>query len=84
VTSKEEAQKLAQSLLLDKAYQFITGTGKVIGLPDLRPGDNVELLGLGQRFSGDYYVKTVSHSLGADGFTTTFGVRRVYDGGTKS
>ena len=83
VRSKEEAQKLAESLLRDKAYQFITGDGRVIGIADLKPGDNVELCGLGTRFSGLYYVKSVSHSIGADGFTTNFGVRRVFDGGTK-
>ncbi len=84
VTSQEEAQKLAESLLHEKANQFLTGEGKVIGLPGLRPGDIVELRGLGTRFSGNYKVISVSHSLGADGFTTTFGVQRPNDGGTKS
>jgi phage protein D len=83
VTSQEEAQRLAEALLRDKAYQFITGDGRVIGIADLRPGDNVELCGLGQRFSGLYYVKSVGHAIGGDGFTTTFGVRRVFDGGTQ-
>ena len=81
VTTQDEAQKLAEALLRDKAYEFITGDGRVIGIPDLKPGDNVELCGLGTRFSGLYYVKTVSHSVGGDGYTTTFGVRRVFDGG---
>ena len=83
VTSQDEAQRLAEALLRDKAYQFITGDGRVIGIPDLRPADNVELCGLGKRFSGLYYVKSVSHAIGGDGFTTTFGVRRVFDGGTE-
>jgi phage protein D len=81
VISEEEARRLAESLLYDKAYQFITGEGRVIGIPDLKPGDNVELCGLGTRFSGLYYVKSVGHSLGGDGYTTSFGVRRVHDGG---
>ncbi len=81
VTTQEEAQRLAEALLRDKAYEFITGDGRVIGIPDLKPGDNVELCGLGTRFSGLYYVKSVSHSIGAEGYTTTFGVRRVHDGG---
>ena len=43
--------------------------------------DDVELLDLGQRFSGTYYVKKVEHVLGAQGFKTNFDVRRVFDGG---
>ena len=72
VTSAEEARDLAISLLRERAYKFITGNGQVIGLPDLRPGTNVELKGLGKRFSGDYHVLKVEHSLGNTGFQTKF------------
>jgi len=81
VSSEQEAKDLAISLLTERAYEFITGSGRVIGLPDLRPGDNLEIFGLGQRFSGSYYVKKVEHSLGSSGYTTSFDVRKVYDGG---
>jgi phage protein D len=83
VTSEEEARELAISLLRERAYEFITGSGEIIGLPDLRPGDNLELDGLGQRFSGTYYVKKVEHKIGGSGFTSRFEVRRVFDGGTQ-
>lgn len=80
VTSEQEAKDLATSLLRERAYEFITGSGQVIGLPDLRPGDNLELKGLGTRFSGEYYVKKVEHALGSNGYLTSFDVRRVFDG----
>jgi phage protein D len=83
VTSQEEAQELAISLLRERAYEFVTGTGRAIGIPDLRPGDNVQLSGLGKRFSGRYYVTKVEHSLGSNGYFTEFDVRSVYDGGTE-
>ena len=83
VASDEEAKNLAISLLSERAYEFITGSGKVIGLPDLRPGDNLELMGLGKRFEGTYYVKKVEHTLGSSGYTTTFEVRKVFDGGVE-
>lgn len=83
VESDQEARDLAISLLRERAYEFITGSGQVIGIPDLRPGDNLELQGLGKRFSGEYYVKKVEHSLSASsGYLTNFDVRRVFDGGT--
>jgi phage protein D len=84
VTSEEEARELAISLLRERAYEFITGNGEIVGLPDLRPGDNMDLDGLGRRFSGSYYVKKVEHTIGSSGFRTRFEVRRVFDGGTQS
>jgi phage protein D len=49
----------------------------------LRPGDNVRLEGLGKRFTADYYVKKVEHTLGSSGYLTTFEVRSTYAGGVK-
>ena len=83
VASEQEARDLAISLLRERAYEFIKGTGQVIGVPDLRPGRNVELQGLGTRFSGTYYLKKVEHNLTSNGYLTTFEVRRVFDGGTE-
>ena len=75
VTSVQEAKALAVSLLRERAYEFITGSGQVIGVPDLRPGFNVRLSGLGQRFTQDYYVTKVEHTLGGSGYTTSFEAR---------
>jgi phage protein D len=83
VASMQEARDLAMSLLRERAYQYLTGSGEVIGLPDLRPGDNIELQGLGRRFSGEYYVTKVEHSLGGNGYLTSFEVRSCSDGGLK-
>jgi phage baseplate assembly protein gpV len=72
VGSDQEARELAISLLRERAYEFITATGKVAGLPELRPGDNLEIYGLGRRFSGTYFVKRVEHTLNTSGFFTQF------------
>lgn len=76
VATDEEALKLAQALLAERAYRFLTAHGKVIGLPDLRPGDNVEIGGVGKRFSGLYHVTKVSHVLNQQGYLTEFDVRK--------
>lgn len=81
VLNEEEAKKLAVSRLAERAYSYITGSGQVIGIPDLRPGDNVKLTGLGTRFSGQYYVRRVDHSIGASGYLTQFEVSTLRDGG---
>jgi phage protein D len=80
VTSAQEAKELAIALLRERSYEFITATGRVAGLPELRPGDNLEIFGLGMRFSGTYFVKRVEHTLGSSGFFTTFTGRRIYQG----
>jgi phage protein D len=84
VQSIDEAKALAISLLRERAYEFLKATGQAIGLPDMRPGDNVNVDGVGTRFSGQYYVTRVEHTIGNNGYTTGFTVRRSWDGGTKS
>jgi phage protein D len=83
VTSQQEAKDLAIALLRERAYSYITANGQVIGIPDLRPGDNIEVQGVGKRFSGQYYVTKVEHTLNNSGYMTTFDVRNYSDGGTK-
>ena len=80
VTSAKEAQDLAISILRERAYEYVEGSGQIIGLPDLRPGDNVNLEGLG-KYGGRYYVREVEHTLGSSGYLTQFKCRRFYGGG---
>lgn len=49
-----------------------SGRGSCIGMPVLIPGRYVEISGIDQSADGDYYIKTVSHTFGSDGFTTDF------------
>jgi phage protein D len=81
--TEEEARRLAEALLAERAYRFLTATGKVIGLPDLRAGDNVEVHGVGKRFSGAYFVTKVVHTLNTSGLLTEFTVRKTYEGAKK-
>jgi len=78
VQSKAEAKALAVSLLRERAYRFLQATGQAIGLPDMRPGDNVVIDGIGKRFSGQYYLTRVEHSIGNNGYLTSFEVRRTH------
>ncbi len=80
VLNTEEARQLAISLLRERARTFNTGTAQVIGLADLRPGDEVDMRSLGTRFSGIYAVTKVDHSLGGAGFTTRFDVSQASAG----
>jgi phage protein D len=73
----DEAEDLAGSMLNELAFEYIVGEGTCMGAPEIRPGTVLELKGLGRRFSGPYYVRSVTHSLLAQkGYVTGFTVNR--------
>lgn len=77
VLNQEEARSLAISKLAQRAYQYKTGSGRVMGQPNMKPGDNVLLKGLGKRFSGMWHVTQVDHNIGTSGYMTSFQVERL-------
>ncbi len=72
IATKDEADRLAQAILNDRALELLTGSGSTIGIPDLRAGNSVELAGLGPRFSTKYYVTQATHTIGSGGYQTSF------------
>ena len=81
VTSAEEARELAISVLRERAYRYLTCTGVCLGKPEMRPGDNAEIRGIGKRFGGQYYLERVEHIIGTEGYRTEFQGRRVFEDG---
>ena len=61
VTSKEEADALAQSLMDQLSMDFLTGEAEIEGYPELAAGDIVEFKQFGQRFDGKYLVTACQH-----------------------
>jgi uncharacterized protein len=76
VQTTAEAQKLATELLNIIAKGLVKGTGSVPGLPDIRSGTVLMIDGLGERFSGRYFVVSTTHAIGDGGYTTQFECRR--------
>lgn len=67
-----DATVIAKSLLrrlLDGMYE---GSGSCIGIPTLRAGDQIEIRGVGKRFSGRYRLSKVTHSINGSGYQTQF------------
>jgi phage protein D len=48
----------------------------VVGLPGLRAGRKVQVVGMGERFDGEYFLTETTHSLGDGGYTTELKARR--------
>lgn len=68
-----EAEALADSVLSNQQVTAISGSGTCLGDPTMRVGGKLELRGIG-RFSGTYYISTVTHSISGSGYLTSFEV----------
>ena len=77
-TGRPEMMALCQGLF-HQAEWFVTGTGEVDANSYghvLRPRQMVTIKGVGEAYSGVYYVSHVTHSFTADGYTQAFRVKR--------
>jgi hypothetical protein len=63
----------------DGGEWFVTGEGEVAANyygTILMPHNTVTIKGIGETYSGIYYVTRVTHVFGTDGYTQTFTVKR--------
>jgi phage protein D len=75
--SQREAEDMAEKLLGKNFAATVEATGATVGLPDLRSGRFIEILGTGKIFDGKYRVLTSAHTINDSGYRTTFSARRV-------
>jgi uncharacterized protein len=76
-SNQTEADRMAMGQFNDMALTYITGEGICLGFPELQPGRVIEITGVGNRFSGLYYVTSATHFYHKDrGYVTNFTVRR--------
>ena len=71
VANQGEANDLAKALLGGTANQFLQGSGRSRGNPDIKPGATVKLKQFGD-YSGSYYVVASRHHIGPQGYITEF------------
>jgi Bacteriophage probable baseplate hub protein len=76
VESEAEARKLAIEIFEGIAKDMVKANASVPGLPDIRSGTVLLIDGVGERFSGRYFVTSTTHSIGDSGYTTQFECRR--------
>ena len=81
VTSAEERTTWRSACCASAPTSSSRARRKSSASPTSGPATTCELSGLGTRFTNDYYVKKVEHTLGSAGYTTNFEVRSTYDGG---
>jgi phage protein D len=84
VFTRKQARERAIALLSDRQKNMVKCSGTTVGLPDLRSGKLVKIVGVGPTFSGDYFITETRHTIGAQGYTTAFKARREDGGSTAS
>jgi phage protein D len=72
VNTIEEARKRGRSILREQQHGMVKATGATVGLPDLRAGRVVVIRGAGMPFDGRYFVTSTRHTIGEQGYRTTF------------
>ena len=77
VRTKEAAKERAKAEMTAIAKELVKATGSAVGMPELRAGRVIEILGLGARFSGLYRLSQTTHSLGASGYTVSFQAKKL-------
>lgn len=83
-----EAKSRARAVLIEKNNHLLVATATTVGLPDLRSGCSVQILGLGVPsdssgapkgascdFNGVYFVEESTHTIGGNGYRTEFSAR---------
>ena len=81
VYSQEEAEKLAQAILDERAAGYLTGTGRSEGNPNIIVSNRVKILDVGKEFEGEYTITAAKHTFKVGGrrncgYTTSFSVSR--------
>ena len=64
------------SELLPRLNNRLTGSGSAVGNLEIKAGRVIELLGLGDQFSGLYRITSATHTIDAGGFRTRFDARK--------
>ncbi|MFZ4660033.1 MAG: phage baseplate assembly protein V [Caldilineaceae bacterium] len=72
VDNFQDAAKIAETAQRQQLTNLFECSGSCIGMPTLRAGDQIEIQGLGKRFSGRYRLSRVTHTIGDGGYTTNF------------
>jgi Bacteriophage probable baseplate hub protein len=77
VLSQAEADQLAVGQFKEMALSHVSGEGSILGRTDLKAGAVVKIEGVGNRFSGLYYVPSACHTYSPRrGYRTAFTFRR--------
>lgn len=73
VVSAEAAATKAQSILDSRSMKLVSGSGEMIGIPEMQAGRFIELENMGSKISSIFYLTSVCHHIDSEsGYRTSF------------
>lgn len=72
----EPMQDTAEGRFKDAEMRQVECSAVTVGIPSLRAKENVEIKGVGRKFSGVYYVVSVRHEIGGNGYGCDLRLKR--------
>jgi len=75
-SSEAHAREIALAYFKQKEFELITATGACVGEPELKAKRLIRIGGVGQKFSGTYYLTRVAHRFDDSGYLCEFEARR--------
>ena len=76
VRNAEQAEIAAKHKFMSAAMNYVTGRGSTIGIPDLTAGTSINIVGVGKKLEGKYFLSQVNHQFDAGGYVTSFTCQR--------
>jgi phage protein D len=73
---QEPAQDLAEGKFREAELRQVEADAATIGIPSLKAKQNIEIKGVGRKFSGVYYCHSVRHSLDGNGYSCELKLKR--------
>ena len=73
---QEPAQDLAEGTFAEAELRQVEAVAITMGIPGLRAKQNVEIRGVGAKFSGVYYCHAVRHAIGGGGYHCELKLRK--------
>ena len=74
--SEAHARAIAMAYFRRKEFELITATGACVGDPELLAKRLIRVGGVGEKFSGDYYLTRVTHKFDDSGYLCDFEAQR--------
>jgi hypothetical protein len=71
-----KTQPAAEHAFVTGELAHVTAEATTIGLPSMRAKQNIEMRGVGRKFSGVYYVEAVRHRIDSGGYSCELTLRR--------
>jgi hypothetical protein len=75
-TTDTEARSRARQGFRRGQRASVSMSASVVGNPELRADTTVRIVGLGQKFSGNYLIEEAVHDVGTSGYTTKLKLKR--------